>query len=109
MPIVGAFASGTVAVLVALVDEGPLVALLMLAGVVAIQQIEAHVLQPFVLGKLVAVHPLGIVLALTAGVLLAGVVGALIAAPLVAVVNVVANHLARTVPNSQQTVDPGSD
>ena len=106
VPIVGAFASGTVAVLVALVDQGPLVALLMLAGVVLVQQVEAHLLQPFVLGKLVAVHPLGIVLAITAGVLLAGVLGALIAVPLAAVVNAVITHLARTVPGAQP---PGTE
>ena len=102
VPIVGAFASGAVAVLVALVDQGPVVALLMLAGVVLVQQVEAHLLQPFVLGKLVAVHPLGIVLAITAGVLLAGILGALIAVPLAAVVNAVVTHLARTVPAARQ-------
>jgi putative heme transporter len=94
VPIVGALLSGLVAVMVALVDQGPVAAAVMLVGVVAVQQIEAHVLQPFLLGRLVAVHPLGVVLAIAAGILVAGVVGALIAVPLVAVLNAVAVHLA---------------
>ena len=109
VPIVGAFASGTVAVLVALVDQGPLVALFMLAGVILVQQVEAHLLQPFVLGKLVAVHPLGIVFAITGGVLLAGVLGALIAVPVAAVVNAVVLHLARTVPATWQPAAAATD
>ena len=93
VPIVGALFSGMVAVMVALVDQGPVVALVMLGGVVLVQQLEAHVLQPFVLGRLVSVHPLGVVLGIAAGVVLAGVAGALIAVPLIAVVNAVVVHL----------------
>lgn len=93
IPMVGAALSGTVAVLVALVDQGPLVALLMLGGVVLVQQVEAHVLQPFLLGRLVALHPLGVIVALAAGVLVAGLAGALVAVPLVAAVNAVVLHL----------------
>jgi predicted PurR-regulated permease PerM len=93
VPVVGALVSGIVAVLVALVAEGPVVALLMLAGVVAVQQIEAHVLQPFLMGRAVRVHPLAVILSIGAGVLLAGIVGGLFAVPLAAVVNVVAHYL----------------
>ncbi len=93
VPIVGALLSGSVAVLVALVAKGPIVAALMLAAVVVVQQVESHVLQPFLLGRAVRVHPLAVILAIGAGVLLAGVVGALFAVPLVAVVNVVAGYL----------------
>jgi len=93
VPIVGALVSGSVAVLVALVDQGPLTALLMLAAVILVQQIEAHVLQPFLLGRAVAVHPLAVILAIGAGVLLAGIVGALFAVPTVAVANVVVAYL----------------
>ena len=89
IPVVGATISGIAAVAVALVDGGPVVALLMLAGVIAVQQIESHVLQPFLMGKLVRVHPLAVVLAIAAGTLIAGIFGALIAVPLVAIVNVV--------------------
>ena len=84
IPMIGALLSGSVAVLVALVDQGPIVALIMLGGVVAVQQLEAHVLQPFLLGRLVSVHPLGVIVAIAAGVLVAGIAGALVAVPLVA-------------------------
>lgn len=94
VPIIGAFVSGLVAVLVALVAQGPWTALFMLLAVVAVQQVESHVLQPFVMGRLVAVHPLAIILAIAAGVAVAGVVGALIAVPLAACVNGVVRHLA---------------
>jgi predicted PurR-regulated permease PerM len=93
IPLIGATLSGSVAVLVALVAHGPIVALLMLAGVVVVQQVEAHLLQPFLLGRFVSVHPLGVLVAIACGVLVAGVAGALIAVPLVAALNAVAQHL----------------
>ena len=94
VPLIGAFLSGGVAVLVALVAQGPLVALIMLGGVVLVQQIEAHVLQPFLMGRFVSVHPLGVILAIAGGVIVAGVVGALVAVPLAAALNAVIQHLA---------------
>jgi len=94
VPIIGAAISGSVAVLVALVAQGPVVALLMLGAVVLVQQLESHVLQPFLMGRFVAVHPLGIILAIAAGLVAGGVVGALIAVPLVACANAVGKHLA---------------
>jgi predicted PurR-regulated permease PerM len=94
IPLVGAFMSGTVAVLVALVAQGPFVALLMLGGVVLVQQIEAHVLQPFLMGRFVSVHPLGVILAIAMGAIVAGIVGALVAVPLAAALNAVIQHLA---------------
>jgi predicted PurR-regulated permease PerM len=94
IPLVGAFLSGTVAVLVALVAQGPVVALLMLGGVVLVQQIEAHVLQPFLMGRFVSVHPLGVILAIAMGAIVAGIVGALVAVPLAAALNAVVQHLA---------------
>lgn len=93
VPVIGALLSGLVAVLVALVAQGPIVALLMLAAVVGVQQLESHVLQPFVMGRFVAVHPLAIILAIAAGVTVAGIVGALIAVPLAACLNGVVRHL----------------
>jgi len=94
VPLVGATVSGTVAILVALVAQGPIVALIMLGGVIAVQQLEAHVLQPFLMGRFVSVHPLGVILAIAVGVLVAGIPGALVAVPLAATVNAVASHLA---------------
>ena len=81
VPMVGAFVAGTVAVLVALVDQGPVTALLMLGGVVLVQQIEGHVLQPFLMGRFVSVHPLGVIVAIGVGVVVAGIPGALVAVP----------------------------
>ncbi len=94
IPVVGALVSGCVAVLVALVAKGPLVAIIMLAVVIGVQQLEAHVLQPFLLGRAVSVHPLAIILSIATGVIVAGIVGALIAVPTAAVLNTIVNHLA---------------
>lgn len=94
VPVVGALVSGIVAVLVALVAQGPVVAIIMLAVVIAVQQIEAHVLQPFLMGRAVSVHPLAVILAIATGVVIAGIVGALVAVPMAAVANTVVNHLA---------------
>ena len=94
IPIVGAAVSGTVAVLVALVAQGPVIALVMLGVVVAVQQLESHVLQPFLMGRLVAVHPLGIILAIAVGLVAGGIVGALIAVPLAACGNAVRKYWA---------------
>ena len=94
VPLIGATVSGAVAILVALVAQGPFTALLMLVGVLVVQQLEAHVLQPFLMGRFVSLHPLGIIVALALGVIVAGIPGALIAVPLAASLNAVVQHLA---------------
>lgn len=94
IPIVGATVSGAVAVLVALVDRGAVVALILLAAVIAVQQLEGHVLQPLIMGRAVAIHPLAVILAIAAGIVLAGIIGALVAVPVVAVLNTGIRHLA---------------
>jgi predicted PurR-regulated permease PerM len=111
IPVVGATISGIVAVAVALVSEGPVQALLMLAGVVGVQQLEGHVLQPFLMGRLVRVHPLAVVVVIAIGGFVAGIFGALIAVPLTAIINVVATYLAgerqqRTDEESGALADP---
>ncbi|MFJ9564377.1 AI-2E family transporter [Streptomyces fuscichromogenes] len=93
IPLVGAVASGALAVIVALVTQGVLTAVLTLAVVLAVQQIEGHILQPFILGRAVRVHPLAVVLTVTAGSLVAGLGGAVVAVPLVAVANTVVSYL----------------
>lgn len=93
VPLVGAVASGAVAVVVALVTEGPFTALMVLLVVLAVQQIEGHILQPFILGRAVRVHPLAVVLSVAAGSLIAGIGGAISAVPLVAVSNTVIGYL----------------
>jgi predicted PurR-regulated permease PerM len=89
IPIVGALFSGAVAVLVALVAQGPVTALIMLGVVLLVQQIESHGLQPFLMGRAVRVHPLAVILAIAAGATVGGIVGALFAVPLIAVGNTV--------------------
>ena len=95
IPIIGSFLAGTVAVLVALVSEGPIKALIALAIVVAVMQLEGHVLQPLLLGRAVHVHPLAVVLSIAAGLLIGGIFGALIAVPAVACANVAGTYLSR--------------
>jgi predicted PurR-regulated permease PerM len=94
IPIVGATISGAVAVLVALVDQGLVVALIVLGAVIAVQQLEGHVLQPLIMGRAVAIHPLAVIVAIAAGIVLAGIIGALVAVPIVAVLNTGIRHLA---------------
>ena len=94
VPMIGATVAGIVAILVALVDQGPWTALLMLGGVILVQQIEGHVLQPFLMGRFVSLHPLGVIVAIGCGVLMAGIAGALVAVPLAAAGNAVVQHLA---------------
>ena len=98
IPLIGALLSGSVAVLVALVAHGPVVALIMLGGVIAVQQFEAHVLQPFLMGRFVSIHPLGVILVIAGGVLVAGIPGALVAVPFAAALNAVGLHLAQGAP-----------
>ncbi|MBM9504470.1 AI-2E family transporter [Actinacidiphila acididurans] len=93
VPLVGAVTSGAIAVVVALVTEGPVSALMVLGVVLAVQQIEGHILQPFILGRAVRVHPLAVVLSVAAGSLVAGIGGAVTAVPLVAVGNTVVSYL----------------
>lgn len=87
IPLVGAVLSGFLAVVVALLAKGFVYALITLGLIIAVQQLEAHVLQPLVMGRAVSIHPLAIVLAIATGGVLAGIVGALLAVPLLAVLN----------------------
>jgi predicted PurR-regulated permease PerM len=98
VPIVGASVSGAVAVLVALVDRGWIIALSVLGAVIVIQQLEGHVLQPLIMGRAVAIHPLVVIIGIASGVVLAGIIGALVAVPLIAVLNTGIRRLARRRP-----------
>ena len=93
IPIVGAVLTGAVAVFLALVYNGPLIAVLMLVVVLGVQQLEGHVLQPILMGAAVKVHPLGVVLVVAGGALVGGIPGALFAVPLAAFVNVFAVYI----------------
>ncbi|HEY7592611.1 MAG TPA: AI-2E family transporter [Actinophytocola sp.] len=87
VPIIGAVVAGTVAVLIALVAKGFIAALIVLGIVIAVMQLEGHVLQPWLLGRAVRLHPLAVVLAIAAGLIAGGIAGALLAVPLLAVLN----------------------
>jgi predicted PurR-regulated permease PerM len=95
VPFVGAVLTGTLAVFLALVYNGPWIALWMLLIVLAVQQLEGHVLQPLLMGSAVKVHPLAVVLVVAGGAMIAGIPGALFAVPLAAFVNVFAVYLSR--------------
>jgi len=85
IPLIGAPIALFVATLVALAARGPLVALLVLALIVIIGQIEGHLLQPLVMSRAVNIHPLAVALSVACGTVLYGVIGAVVAVPLVAV------------------------
>jgi predicted PurR-regulated permease PerM len=111
IPVVGATLSGAVAVLVALVTVGPVKALIVLAIVIAVQQLEGHVLQPLIMGRAVALHPLAVILAIAIGVVAAGIVGGLVAVPMLAVANTAVRYLAAH-PTGEPTPDhtaPGTE
>jgi len=93
IPIVGAIATGAVAVLVALVAKGWVVALIMLGVVLLVQQLEGHILQPLLMGHAVSLHPVAVLLVVAAGSMAAGIVGALFAVPIAAVLNTVVLYL----------------
>jgi predicted PurR-regulated permease PerM len=104
IPVVGATLSGAVAVLVALVTVGPVKALIILAVVIGVQQVEAHLLQPLIMGRAVALHPLAVILSIATGVVVAGIVGGLVAVPLLAVANTAVRYLASH-PGGEPTSD----
>jgi predicted PurR-regulated permease PerM len=93
VPYVGAVTAGLLAALVALVSGGLVDALLIVAAIVLIQQIEGNLLYPLIVGRRVRLHPLATLLAVTAGGVLAGLLGAVLAVPLTAVVITVVNYL----------------
>ncbi|SDB79945.1 Predicted PurR-regulated permease PerM [Raineyella antarctica] len=84
VPIVGAFVAGVIGVLIALVTKGWVAALILLGVVLAVQQLEGNVLQPFLMGKAVSLHPLAILLGISVGVTLGGIAGAVVAVPVLA-------------------------
>ncbi|MFF8347678.1 AI-2E family transporter [Cellulosimicrobium funkei] len=93
IPIVGAIVTGSIAVLVVLVAQGWVQALVMLGIVLLVQQIEGHILQPFLMGHAVSLHPVAVLLVVAAGSFAAGIVGALFAVPIAAVLNTVVLYL----------------
>ncbi len=95
IPFVGAVVTGALAVFLALVYNGPWIALWMLVVVLGVQQLEGHILQPLLMGSAVKVHPLAVVIVVAGGAMIAGIPGALFAVPLAAFVNVVVLYISR--------------
>jgi predicted PurR-regulated permease PerM len=93
VPVIGAFASGLIATLVALATGGTTTALTVLAIVVVVQQIEGNVLQPMIMRRAVSLHPIVILTVLTAGAVIVGVLGAFLAVPIAATLAAVGNEL----------------
>lgn len=93
IPIVGSLGFGSLALLVALVSQGWVPALILLAIMLVNSQIEAHLLQPFIVGRAVHLHPAAVVLALTAGGLVGGIFGAIITIPIVASAHAAVKYL----------------
>lgn len=87
VPVVGALVTGFLAVVVALLAKGVVYAAITLGLIVAVMQLEAHVLQPLVMGRAVSLHPLAVVIGITGGSVIAGVIGALLAVPAIAFFN----------------------
>lgn len=92
-PVVGALATGALAVLVALADGGLTTGLIVLALVLAVQQVESNLLEPIILGRAIHLHPLVVLLSISAGALLLGVLGAFLAVPVAAIVSVIGGYL----------------
>lgn len=105
IPLVGAVASGAIAALVALISNGVVDAALVLAAIVAIQQIEGDLLYPNVVGRMIRLHPVAILLILTAGTVVAGIIGALLSIP-VAAAAWTAFRYARERLDEEEGVDP---
>lgn len=103
IPYLGAIATGAVAVFIALIYNGPVSAIVMLILVILVHQIEGHVLQPLVIGHAVSVHPLAVVLAVAAGLMLGGIAGALFAVPLAAALSAMVDTI------NERRWDPTSD
>jgi predicted PurR-regulated permease PerM len=98
IPVVGAALSGAVSVVVATVAVSPVAGVILLCVVIAVQQLEGHVLQPLIMGRAVALHPLAVIVAIASGIVIAGIVGGLFAVPLLAVLNTGIRSLLREHP-----------
>ena len=109
VPIVGALVTGALAVVVTLVTQGWIAAVIALAVVVAVMQIESHVLQPFLLGRSVRVHPVAVVVGIAAGIVTAGIIGGLVAVPMIAFLNTAVRSMLGSRPDAdadRSTVSP---
>src|ERR1700761_9537479 len=106
VPLIGLLAAGALAILVTLVAKGWLIAVILLCILVTEDQLEAHLLQPQVVGRVIRLHPLAAILSLAAGAELAGIPGAVVAVPVVAVITRALPELRRSDPADLVPEDP---
>ncbi len=106
IPLIGSPIALAVAAVVALASKGPFIALVVVALIVVIGQIEGHLLHPLVMSWAVRLHPVVVALAVVGGAVAAGVIGAVVAVPLVAVVWAVYQALKAPAADSPQAADP---
>ena len=107
VPIIGAFFAGFVAVLIALVSNGLTDALIVLAIIVVVQQLEGNVFQPMIQSRGLGLHAAVVLLAVTLGGSLAGIVGSLLAVPVAALIAVIWNYVREQL--QEPSHDPGTD
>jgi predicted PurR-regulated permease PerM len=84
VPLVGVLIAGTAALLIVIAAKGLIAALILLGILIAMNQLEGHLLQPQVVGKMVRLHPLAVILVLTVAGVVAGIAGAVVAVPITA-------------------------
>ncbi|MDR7085983.1 putative PurR-regulated permease PerM [Aeromicrobium panaciterrae] len=109
IPIIGAFVSGALAVLVTLVTNEPKDALIVLIIVVAVQQLEGNVLSPMLQGKTMNLHPAVVLLGVAAGGTLFGITGAFLAVPVVATTTEILRYLNERIDDSVAWNAPEND
>ncbi|MEV8364478.1 AI-2E family transporter [Streptomyces niveus] len=109
VPVVGALFAGLVAVLIALVSNGPTDALIVLAVIIVVQQLEGNVFQPMIQSRGLGLHAAVILLAVTLGASLAGIVGSLLAVPIAALIAVVWNYVREQLTDPEPEPDPAAD
>ncbi|MFF5087836.1 AI-2E family transporter [Streptomyces niveus] len=109
VPVVGALFAGLVAVLIALVSNGPTDALIVLAVIIVVQQLEGNVFQPMIQSRGLGLHAAVVLLAVTLGASLAGIVGSLLAVPIAALIAVVWNYVREQLTDPEPEPDPAAD
>ncbi|WP_328750144.1 AI-2E family transporter [Streptomyces sp. NBC_00285] len=109
VPIIGAFFAGFVAVLIALVSNGLTDALIVLAIIVVVQQLEGNVFQPMIQSRGLGLHAAVVLLAVTLGGSLAGIVGSLLAVPVAALIAVIWNYVREQLSEPSQDPGPGTE
>jgi predicted PurR-regulated permease PerM len=105
VPLIGAFGAGLAAVLIALVSGGLVKALIVLGLVIAVQQVEGHLLYPIIMGRTVNVHPIAVILALAVGGITAGIIGVFISVPIVTVAATALAYMRES--REQPALEPG--